>query len=82
MMSWDRQITVKTPEEIEIMRIAGRINAEQLQAAYQAIRPGASTWDIDAAAEVVRKKYGVISPFKDYPGIIQMLAKWYFNLAI
>src|SRR5450759_1661535 len=68
MMSWDRQITVKTPEEIEIMRIAGRINAEQLQAAYQAIRPGASTWDIDAAAEEVRKKYGVISPFKDYPG--------------
>jgi len=68
MMSWDRQITVKTPEEIEIMRIAGRINAEQLQAAYQAIRPGASTWDIDAAAEEVRKKYGVISHFKDYPG--------------
>ncbi len=68
MMSWDRQITIKTPEEIEIMRQAGRINAEVLQAAYETIRVGASTWDIDAAAEEVLKKYGVYSPFKNYPG--------------
>jgi methionyl aminopeptidase len=67
-MSWDRQITIKTPGEIEIMRIAGRINAEALQAAYDIIRPGVSTWDIDAAAEEVLKKYGVYSPFKNYPG--------------
>lgn len=67
-MSWDRQITIKTPGEIEIMRIAGRINAEALQAAYDAIRPGVSTWDIDAAAEEVLKKYGVYSPFLHYPG--------------
>src|SRR5664279_1136014 len=50
------------------MRIAGRINAEALQAAYKMIRPGVSTWDIDAAAEEVLKKYGVYSPFKNYPG--------------
>ena len=50
------------------MRIAGRINAEALKAAHEAIRPGASTWDIDAAAEEVLKKYGVYSPFKNYPG--------------
>jgi methionyl aminopeptidase len=68
MMSWDRQITIKTPQEIEIMRIAGRINAEALQAAYKIIRPGVSTWDVDAAAEEVLKKYGVYSPFKNYPG--------------
>ncbi len=68
MMSWDRQITIKTPEEIEIMRQAGRINAEVLQAAYETIRVGVSTWDIDAAAEEVLKKYGVFSPFKNYPG--------------
>jgi methionyl aminopeptidase len=68
MMSWDRQITIKTRQEIEIMRQAGRINAEVLQAAFSAIRPGASTWDVDAAAEEVLKKYGVYSPFKNYPG--------------
>lgn len=50
------------------MRKAGRINAEVLQAAYGMIRPGASTWDVDAAAEEVLKKYSVYSPFKNYPG--------------
>jgi methionyl aminopeptidase len=67
-MSWDRQITIKSPEEIEIMRMAGRINAEALQAAYNAIRPGATTADLNAAAEEVLHKYGVYSPFKNYPG--------------
>ena len=50
------------------MRQAGRINAEALAAAKAAIRPGASTADLNAAAEEVLKKYGVYSPFKNYPG--------------
>lgn len=50
------------------MRQAGRINAEALAAARAAIRPGASTADVNAAAEEVLKKYGVYSPFKNYPG--------------
>lgn len=50
------------------MRTAGRINAEALTAAYQMIRPGVSTADLNAAAEEVLKKYGVISPFYHYPG--------------
>ena len=29
-MAWDRQITIKTPQELELMRKAGRINAEAL----------------------------------------------------
>jgi methionyl aminopeptidase len=68
MMSWDRQISIKYPEEIKIMRIAGRINAEALAAAHAAIRPGATTADVNAAAEDVLKKYGVFSPFKNYQG--------------
>jgi methionyl aminopeptidase len=68
IMSWDRQITLKTPEEIEKMRIAGRINAEALAAACAVIRPGATTADLNAAAEEVLHKYGVYSPFKNYPG--------------
>lgn len=67
-MSWERQITIKTPQEIEIMRQAGAINAEALQAAADIAEPGATTADLNAAAEAVLKKYGVVSPFKNYPG--------------
>jgi len=67
-MSWERHITIKSPDELEIMRMAGQINAEALAAARDAIRPGATTADVNAAAEDVLKKYGVYSPFKNYPG--------------
>jgi len=67
-MSWDRQITIKTAHELELMRIAGKINAEALAAAREAIQPGATTADLNAAAESVLKKYGSYSPFKNYPG--------------
>jgi methionyl aminopeptidase len=67
-MAWDRQITIKTPQELEIMRAAGKINAEALAAARAVIRPGATTADLNAAAEEVMRKHGVISPFKHYPG--------------
>ena len=67
-MAWDRQVTIKTQAELDIMRAAGRINAEALAAAHAAIRPGASTADVNAAAEEVLRKHGVISPFKNYPG--------------
>ncbi len=67
-MAWYRKITIKTPEELSVMREAGKINAEALQAAYEMIRPGVTTADINAAAEDVLKKHGVTSPFKNYPG--------------
>ena len=67
-MAWDRQITIKSPEELNIMRKAGQINAEALAAACALVRPGISTADLNAAAEEVLKKYGVYSPFKNYPG--------------
>jgi len=67
-MSWDRQINLKTTDEIAVMREAGRINSEALHAAMEIIRPGVTTADLNAAAEGVHKKYGVYSPFKGYPG--------------
>lgn len=67
-MSWERQITIKSPEELKVMRQAGKINAEALAAAKAIIRPGITTADMNAAAEEVQKKYGVYSPFKNYPG--------------
>ncbi len=72
-MTWERQITIKSPQELEIMRIAGQINAEALQAAREVARPGVSTADLNAAAEEVLKKYGVYSPFLNYPGRIPIL---------
>ncbi|MCX6055989.1 MAG: type I methionyl aminopeptidase [Chloroflexi bacterium] len=67
-MSWDRQITIKTAQELEIMKEAGRINAEALAAARVLIQPGVTTADLNEAAENVLKKYGCFSPFKGYPG--------------
>jgi methionyl aminopeptidase len=67
-MSWDKQISIKNKQEIIIMREAGRINAEALAAAKAIIRSGVTTADLNAAAEEVLKKYGVFSPFKNYPG--------------
>lgn len=67
-MSWERQITIKSETELEVMRKAGQINAEALVAAREAAQPGASTADLNAAAEEILKKYGVYSPFLNYPG--------------
>jgi methionyl aminopeptidase len=68
LISWERSINIKTPAEIEIMREAGRINAEALNAALALIKPGVTTAALNTAFEAVQKKYNVISPFKNYPG--------------
>jgi methionyl aminopeptidase len=68
LISWERSINIKTPNEIEIMREAGRINAEALAAAVALIEPGITTMALNQAFEAVHKKYGVYSPFKNYPG--------------
>ena len=65
-MDWARQINIKNPAEIAIMREAGRINATVLAAVRENLKPGISTADLDAAAEEVLKKYGAVSPFKGY----------------
>ena len=68
MVSWERSINIKTPYELDIMREAGRINAESLAAAVAMIKPGVTTAELNAAFEAVQKKYDVFSPFKNYPG--------------
>ena len=62
-MSWERQVSIKSGEELKLMREAGKINAEALKAASEACVAGASTWDVNAAAERVLDRYHVISPF-------------------
>ncbi len=65
-MSWARQIHIKSPAELQIMRDAGRINASVLAAVKERLKPGVSTADLNAAAEDVLRKHGCISPFKGY----------------
>jgi methionyl aminopeptidase len=65
-MDWARQIHLKSPAEIAIMREAGRINAAALAATKALLKPGVSTADLDAAAEEVLRKHGCFSPFKGY----------------
>ena len=69
-MSWERQVCIKSAEEIKMMREAGIINAEALKAAAEACVPGNSTWDVNAAADAVLNKYHVVSAFKGVPGPI------------
>jgi methionyl aminopeptidase len=65
-MSWARQIHIKSPAELQIMREAGRVNASVLAAVKELLKPGVSTADLNAAAEEVLKKHGCVSPFKGY----------------
>jgi methionyl aminopeptidase len=66
MMNFGRQIHLKSPDELTIMRQAGRINAEIMATIKPLIQPGVSTADLNAAAEEVLKKHGCYSPFKNY----------------
>jgi methionyl aminopeptidase len=65
-MSWSRQIHLKSPAELDVMREAGRVNATVLATVKELLKPGVSTADLNAAAEEVLRKHGCISPFKGY----------------
>ncbi|GAB1472341.1 type I methionyl aminopeptidase [Chloroflexota bacterium] len=65
-MLHERQINIKTPAEIKIMREAGRINATVLAKVKELLQPGVTTADLNAAAEEVLKSHGCVSPFKGY----------------
>jgi methionyl aminopeptidase len=67
-MSWERNIVIKSPQEIATLREAGRINARALEAVRQLIRPGVTTAELNAAAEEVIRKHGATPTFKRYPG--------------
>jgi methionyl aminopeptidase len=68
MMSWDRNIVIKSKAELALMREAGRVNALALAAVREMIAPGVVTADLDAAAEEIIRKHGGIPVFKGYPG--------------
>ncbi len=60
-------IHLKTAEEIEIMRQAGRIVAEAHEEMRKAIRPGVNTCQLDRIAETVIRDHGATPAFLGYP---------------
>lgn len=61
-------IPIKSPKEIEKMRIAGRLAAEVLAKAAKLVRPGITTGEIDAAAADFMADLGCTSAFYQYRG--------------
>ncbi len=62
-----RTVNLKTAEQVEIMREAGRINARAHAAMAEAIRPGVSTAELDAIAADVLRQHGATAAFLGYP---------------
>jgi methionyl aminopeptidase len=58
----------KSPEQIALMRKAGRVVAEMHEACALAAKPGATTGDLDAAAREVLERRGARSNFLGYNG--------------
>ena len=61
-------IQLKTPEQFDVMRRAGLVVAEALDAMRAAAVPGASTADLDGVARDVLARHGATSNFLDYHG--------------
>jgi len=67
-MTWRRGIEIKSAAELELMRQAGRVNAEALLAAVAVVQPGVTTAEIDQAAADVLRRHGATPAFLGYPG--------------
>lgn len=58
----------KSRQELDRMRHAGRIVAETISAVLEAVRPGATTADLDRVAEAVIRERGATPSFLGYRG--------------
>ncbi len=61
-------IPIKTPEQLRLMREAGRITAEALLLAEECIRPGLTTWELDQKIHDHIVKSGARPSFLGYGG--------------
>jgi methionyl aminopeptidase len=62
-----RRVTLKSNEEIAIMREAGKIVAKVLDEIRRYTRPGMTTGEANIIAEEALKRYNARPVFKDYP---------------
>ncbi|MBI5523330.1 MAG: type I methionyl aminopeptidase [Desulfarculus sp.] len=61
-------ILIKSAAEIEIMRAAGRVVGQVLEAVSRAVKPGVSTASLDRQAEEMARSLGAVPAFKGYRG--------------
>ena len=61
-------ISLKSPNEIECMRRAGKITAAARALAGEMVRPGVTTREIDRAVEEFIRKSGAVPSFLNYHG--------------
>lgn len=61
-------ITIRSEQELKLMRYAGSVVAEVLQTVEAAVRPGVTTLELDRAAERVINKARCLPAFKGYHG--------------
>ena len=67
-MKTESSIKIKSSEEIEILRQAGKILASVIRELKSSLKSGIKTKDIDVFAEKLMQKYGVSPAFKGYRG--------------
>ena len=61
-------ITLKSPNEIELMRRAGKITAAARALAGEMVKPGVTTREIDRVVEEFIRKNGAVPSFLNYHG--------------
>jgi methionyl aminopeptidase len=70
---------IKTPEQIELMRISGRLVHEVLGKVREMVRPGVTTGELNAAAEEIIRRAGAVPLFR---GVKNKQAKFPFPAAL
>ena len=61
-------VIIKNSEQLALMRIAGRITAEALMVAREAVKPGVSTYEVDSKVRAYIEKCGATPSFLGYGG--------------
>ncbi len=64
----EKLITIKTSEEIQVMRSANQIVAGVLNLLIREMKPGLTTWQLDRWAEEYCRDHGAEPAFKGYRG--------------
>jgi methionyl aminopeptidase len=62
----DRGLEIKTRDQIDLMRVAGRLVGETLELLRHATGPGVTTLELDTLAETHIRDHGGIPSFKGY----------------
>jgi len=63
---FDRGLEIKTRDQVELMRVAGRLVGETLELLRAAVRPGVTTGELDVLAESNIRDHGGVPSFLGY----------------